>query len=210
MNIERGAGWVANGEGDRHPLPDKPLEPLGQGELDGLCGLYSAINGLRLLARDQGKALDWDQCQRLFRAGIEMLDAEDRLAHGAYRGMSLSTWRRLIDRLAGQAERMMDCPVWIERPFAPRQRVPAPAAWETIRSAIEMRRPVLLLLRGAYDHFTVATALSGHRLVLFDSYGFRWVTRASCSIGATRPYKRHQLAPSSITILRAEPRHAGA
>lgn len=209
MNIEIGAQWDAGRE-DRPLAPDDPLDPLGQGELDGLCGLYSAINALRLLARQKGAALDWDQCHRLFRTGIELLDGEERLAHGAYRGMSLSMWRRLTDRLASQTGRMLGSRIWIERPIAPRQRVLPPAAWETIGSAIERRRPVLLLLRGAYDHFTVATALSEHRLTLFDSYGFRWVTRAACSIGATSPRKRHQLAPSSITILHAEARHAGA
>jgi hypothetical protein len=68
----------------------RTIEPLGQGELDGLCGLYSAINALRLCAASHGRPLDWDQCERLFREGVDYLDAHGRLLHGAYWGMSLS------------------------------------------------------------------------------------------------------------------------
>jgi hypothetical protein len=116
----------------------------------------------------------------------------------------------LTDRLVEKIGRVFGSAIRIERPFAPRQRVPPWVAWGAIGSAIEQQYPTLLLLRGVYDHFTVASGLTTNRLVLFDSYGFQWVNRTSCSIGATRPRKRHQIAPASITILHWGDDHARA
>ena len=177
------------------------LEPHGQGDFDGLCGLYSTINAVRLLLAANGFPFSFEQCEQLFRTGVEFLDSQDRLVYGAHWGISLSLWRKLGDRLFRRAGRMSGVRIRVERPFAPRRLVPQAMAYGAIGDAAAQRRPVLMLLRGAYSHYTVISAVTDARFMLFDSYGFRWISRASCSVGATTPPRRHQMAPASLTIL---------
>ncbi len=176
------------------------LEPFQQGELDYLCGLYSVINAIRLLVAGSGSPLGQSQAERLYAAGIRHLSANSRLRACATSGMGGPEWRNLTDHLCRRVEPMVGIKVRSKRPFA--RRRPAPEAiYSAIESSLASERPVLLLLGGTYDHYTVVSGMSAARLLLFDSFGFHWVTRSHCSIGADPHAKRHQIAPASLTIL---------
>ena len=44
------------------------LVPFQQGDLDGLCGIYALIKGLRVVDRDRPEILGWDVGKSTFAA----------------------------------------------------------------------------------------------------------------------------------------------
>jgi hypothetical protein len=194
MSIERSSRAAPT----RLQLAARQLAAYDQGGLDYLCGLYAIINGLRLMAAAEGRSLEDAHAERLFEAGVDFLDQEGKLAYAASHGISLGRWRRLADRLCQVAGRLLGSSVDVERPFLPHSRPPAATVWAAIEQALDRHRPVLVLLRGSYDHFTVVSELSSNRVMLFDSYHYRWIMRTACGPQS----RRHQLAAASISILR--------
>lgn len=188
---------------DRHLVAGaKLLEPYQQGEFDGLCGLYAAINGIGLLA-SQHRPLTAVQCQGLYRRGIEIVQGEGRLPFAAAWGISQTLWRRLVEDLCASASRRARLRIKARRPFvstfARRRDVLA-----TIEQAIDNGHPVLVALLGTYFHYTVICGYTPRRLILFDSYAYSWIDKASCAVTGEKVAGRHQIATRSLMIIAAE------
>ena len=70
-----------------------------------------------------------------------------------------------------------------------------------IQSAIDEGSPVLVALRGAYDHYTVICGYTVARLILHDSYSYSWINKATCGVSHDGTTRRHQIATRSIIVL---------
>lgn len=174
------------------------LAPYQQGQFDGLCGVYATVNALQLLSARR-RPLASAECEQLYRLGIDVVVAADRLPVAACWGISLPLWHRIVTRLCARATRTTGLKIEITRPFRGRSSALRREIMAAIEHAVRGGRPVLLLLRGAYRHFTVVSGYSATRLILHDSYGYRWIEKASC--GSAVSNRRHQLAPNSLVIL---------
>lgn len=182
------------------------LEPLQQGEFDGLCGIYAVVNGLRLLLQPF-QPLSYAACEQLYRAGIDRLDREGRLGSAATWGISQSRWLRMVPAICTAATRISNIAVSATRAFPHQHRVSRAAAFVAIEAAIDAQCPVLVELGGIYEHFSVVCGYSSSRLMLHDSYGYRWIHRGACSVTAEAGEWRHRIATRSIMVLSVGGRH---
>jgi hypothetical protein len=156
------------------------LEPYQQGELDFLCGLYTAINGLRL-ALATVSPLDRGQCLRLFRRGMAYLNERSRLPSCRRSGLTVGLWHQLVGELASRASIMAAVTVHPCSPFYRRRSVTLDHVFAFTEAMLDQGSPVLLRLEATQRHFSVIAGYTPTRLRLFDSSSQHWLNRKSCS-----------------------------
>lgn len=143
------------------------MEALEQGSIDNLCGLYAAINALRLVTLKSAR-----RDRALFETGVGYLEKKEWLSTVLTEGMPTRLFAALAQHLAGkhglQFARMASSRKW-HRPE------------EAVMSAIRAGMPVLTSIDPPLDHYSVICGYSPSRWLLFDSYGYKWLSRAQCS-----------------------------
>lgn len=155
------------------------IELYSQGNLDCLCGVYAAINALRLGLHDHDP-LTKAEAKRLLERGTAYLDRKQALAEALVNGMETRRWHALVRHLAKQAatDSML---IELERPeFHPKPTIADIFGW--IDTSLAEGKPVLVQLSNGLDHFSVVAGATSASLQLFDSDGHRFVRRASCGI----------------------------
>jgi len=167
------------------------LEPLPQGKLDNLCGLYSTINALRL-ALAEVVPLSSSRVRQLFEHSVELLDRKGWLADALVEGMSLprrlSLARCLARHVSGDG-------------FEVTVEPPGRSSWDSIGAAfrwiddsLAAGMPVLAWIYGVDDHYTVIAGTTDTRLHLFDSNGLRFIQKSSCALVGGR----HQIPANGL------------
>lgn len=170
------------------------IEPYNQGDLNGLCGLYSAINGFRL-ARYDHDPMTKAECKLLLGRGAAYLHRNRTLAPALSNGMETWLWHALIRNLAKHAA-TDEIAFKIERPvFSGEPRIADVFAW--IDASLSQGKPVLICLENALQHFSVVAASTPTSLLLFDSSGHHFVRRSSCGMHAGR----HQIPLKALLRL---------
>lgn len=158
-----------------HPSASQ-IEPLQQGRLDSLCGLYALINAARLL-HAEATPLRGQRCKRLFAEGMDFLTAKKGSRDAAHWGMTVGRQRKLAKTLL-QSEALEGLP-----PLHLGPRLPPMAKVEDYEAAIAgalARRAVLLVcLHGRISHHSVIVGHSPDRVLLFDSYGMQFIRKGS-------------------------------
>lgn len=164
------------------------MKPFQQGDLDGLCGLYSLINAVRLVVHPITDA----DCHILASQALDMLGERKPIS-------------RLFLEGLGYRELAVVCKTIIEpaypiKRYKPFQHDPAPSLdryWSRLKSFLdeESRRAVILVTETKHHgHWTTVQAASERRLVLCDSSGMQQLIRKRCTIGAitqARPIMLH-------------------
>ncbi len=167
------------------------IEPFTQGSLDSLCGLYSAINGLRL-ALHPHQPISRQAARQMYHQGIEYLDQRRWLGDTIQHGMPKGRWHRLIRHLIKQVP-IFDLAAQAETPsFTKPVSIEDVFAW--IEDSLAMGMPVLANFGGSLKHYSVVVGNEPTKLHLFDSLGLQHVLRSSCGINSGR----HQLQPSAL------------
>lgn len=193
------------GGGDAPSIPNvrlrglRELEPYTQGRLDGTCGLYAIVNAIRLIAIEHGQAMTWDQSHALFRHGASYLNDRGKLNAALRYGVAHKLWVKLIAELAFKAAKLLRLPISVDQPFKTIEAVSLDTMIEIVRFSIRERRAVLVLLRGAYEHYSVIGGVTATRFQLFDSYGYHWISLSRCGVGDAPA--RHQIHVRSLTVL---------
>lgn len=166
------------------------LEPLAQGGLDGLCGLYDAVNALRLALADDAP-LTQPRCKALFAEGINYLHRKRGLDAAVVHGMGLQ--RRLaLTRHLAKLVSTTNCQFVVERPVTPLLSMEDVFAW--VEDSLAGGLPVLITLTGGLEHHTVVAGVTSKTLLLFDSGGQRFLRKSSC--GLRSGY--YQIPPNSL------------
>jgi hypothetical protein len=152
------------------------LDPLSQGGLDGLCGVYSIINALRI-ARHPCSPLPGREARRLFGAALHYLNEEEDLPELLRFGMDHPTWIALARDLAARASTgSAKVAVKLARkPVSPKQR----HGW--ITSELAQGHPVLVHLPG-YCHYSAIVGWTSSGFHLFDSHARKRVQAAPLSV----------------------------
>lgn len=144
----------------------RKAEPIEQGTLDHLCGLYAVINVTRLIMPKIPK-----RDSKLFEAGVRYLDDRGWLSTVLTEGMPIRLFSALGRHL------MKKHGLEIAR-IAPTKRYPPE---EAIMRAIVSGRPVLASIDPPLDHYSVIYGYTPTRWLLFDSYGYKWLSRERCT-----------------------------
>lgn len=176
------------------PLP----HPYQQGQLDSLCGLYSAVNAAVLLA-SRIAPLKQEEVEELFYDGIRTVEAGGELASTVPLGVDLRVWRRLVEPLARSAARRRGYHITVCRPFRGNEDITLAAVHCRLTTVLDGGGVAALMLCGAHHHYTVIAGHSGSRYRLFDSSGLRWLGKAACGLPGSDA--RHRLATGTILLL---------
>ena len=172
------------------------MQPFHQGDLDSLCGLYAAINALRLVLAPvrrvkRPEALNW------FRTGLEFLGKTGNLQDIIGDGIGPPEWLELMEMLAAVA----GCRVEIVQPLRCSARATRSRMYGAIEDAIVRGQPVLITLSGVHDHYTVVSGFSPFSLWLFDSGHLQRLRRSDCGTQRGGDKWRHRMNARTLTVL---------
>ena len=182
----------ANGIAARHFI-----EPHRQGQLDGCCGIYSAINGLRLALHDH-IPLTKAAAKRLFEMSADFLDDRGGAGEAMWAGMETRRWHALVRKLA---KHVPTDAVEVERPEFP-TNPDVGRVFHWIDASLAQGKPVLVHLDGTLNHYSVIAGSTPTRLELFDSAGHKFVMRSSCGVRTGF----HIIRPKALLRLAVRPR----
>lgn len=174
-------------------------DPYRQGQLDGLCGLYSAVNALALLTA-RGRPLSRKRCQQLFACGLRFVEAHDALGQVVRQGIKPQLWFDTIRAMAADVERRQSVTLDVRRPFVRHPEVGWTQLRQAIETAVDGDAVALVQLLGALNHYSVISAHTARRFVLHDSTGLRWLDKATC--GTSGMSCRHRIIATSLVTLR--------
>lgn len=175
------------------------LEPLAQGELSRLCGLYSFLNAIRLALHPL--CLGKEQHRELYLEGIRHLAKRRQLRRVLGVGMDVPLWLELGAALIDYANVAHGASLALESSLHGASRHRRSLALLSIRRAISSGSPVLVCLGGALDHYTVVAGWTERRLRLFDSSGLHWLQIDAVGLGCRSPLRHHLLPGSVATIV---------
>lgn len=176
------------------------IEPVTQGDYDGLCGLYCIINAIRVVMAPR-RDLKHEEVRALFRAGVRFLARQGSLPEAVHSCVDERVWPELAKRIVARAQRMSDCPILLERPRLSKE-APVHETLRRIEKMITSGKAPCVFLRGRYRHYSVISGYTPVSLKLFDSFGYHWVRRSSCGIPGT-PTSLHRLHLQSLIALTA-------
>lgn len=187
---------------NKHPLLDATLKlvPLHQGKFTGLCGLYSILNAA-WLASLATNPLSPQALRQLFRYGIDLLAYEGLLECTLKDGMDPKTWIWLTDKILDRSSMYTNRPFTSRFIFQKHQKLNISDTLGAINSITRDGKPVLLMLGGAYDHYSVAIGIHRCRLFFFDSCGYRWISLDACDLQHRRAKKRHRIHGRLIRMI---------
>jgi hypothetical protein len=161
---------------------------LAQGDFSRLCGLYSALNAIQLALWTLEPSRE--QLEDLFKAGVRHLLKRRQLARVMAVGMDDEVWLELSEALTGHANQLFDTSLALEpilagapANLAKPHKLTATRAIKLIKTKLATGTPVLCLLGGALEHYTVFTGYTQQRLTMFDSSGYRWIEQRSIGDG---------------------------
>ena len=164
----------------RHPA-SRLISPYQQGQLDFLCGLYALLNALRLLYAPN-RLLSRRACEKLFALGLESLGSRPTASYAAHCGMSIERQAKLA-KLILRSTGLQNLPQVLLRPALP--RITSVGELDgAVRSAISHGDVLLVCFEGRLSHHSVIVGVSASRVVLSDSIGMHFVSKASLQLGA--------------------------
>ena len=180
-------------------------EPLEQGDLDGLCGVYAVVNATRLVAHPHRRLRAAD-CYDLFAALLAELADAGRLRGFVTHGLGGRVMARLLRRSDRWLRKRHGLALEVSRPFAKRGQ-PEPDVCLRVL-AEHLARPGTAAIVGSDEHWTVVRGVTTKRLLLADSDGRRHFAVAMMSeVAGTGSASRPWLP--GMLLLEASPSEAG-
>ncbi len=186
--------------GSHHLLPASlGLKPLQQGHMSSLCGLYSAINAVRLAI--QPHRLNKTQLHVMYVRGIDGLSSRRKLKTVLGHGMNEDLWFALIGELIDYANETLNLSLKPVKTLTGDAAQNRRSAIVRVKQDVRLERPVLVCLLGALNHYSVICGYAGERLILFDSSGFRWVCAGNIGLGDNSQLTHRISAQSTFSII---------
>jgi hypothetical protein len=192
--------------------PGRPW-PLVQGELDGLCGLYSIINsliwGLYSLQisghrpRHRSGPLGEREIEALFLSLITQLNRKHGIGP-VVAGIHSLELARLLRHSATWLSAKRDLRLTFMRPFYRRRRVTIGQVCQVLSNHLGgAGNAAIIGLEWPWRHWTVVIGVTATRLALLDSSGDPHLTLRRRPRNAER--QRRLLRPSEVLLLKLCP-----
>ena len=176
------------------------IEPVTQGDYDGLCGLYCIINAIRLVAAPY-RELSHDEVRLLFKSGVTFLAKRGSLPTAVHSAVGKGTWPHLAEQIAKAARTLGDIQFGLARPIKP--GAPSAAIMLSLERLITSGQAPMVFMRGKYRHYSVISGYTPASFKLFDSFGYHWVRRSSCSLAPTDKPTLHRFHIDSLIAVSA-------
>jgi hypothetical protein len=181
------------------------LPPFRQGELDGLCGVYAAINAVRLILGPGGCRLSNDDWLAMFAEILCCADASLGAATAAISGIETRYFRKLLKAVSLHLRDEHNIEV-VSRLLVPRQARPSFKVLldEFRQVAAQPDQAIVFTVEGFISHWTVLRRVADRHLVLFDSSGYSRLTLANCRMPyePARNGREHIIPPEAAFLLR--------
>ena len=189
--------------------------PAIQGELDGLCGVYSIVNAVQwtlhtctTTAWASGQApkrLSWAEREALFDTLVTALGSRRPLAKFVTGGISSLELTRLLRISREWVFTHRSAELLSRRPFYGQRRVAKQRAINLLTKHLAIPGSAVIVgVEWTLAHWTVATGLSRNRIRLFDSgYGVFLTLKGISFRAAGRP---NGVKPADIFLLRLSPK----
>ncbi len=181
-------------------------KPMVQGDLDSLCGLYSAVNAIRWILGGNPPGLT---AEDVFAIVVMQVDRVGGAGAALTGGIDPRALHRALGYTLEVLREDYGCDIVADLPFADRRKI----GFVGVRAelAAELVEPGIahvIVFRGHLNHWSVVTAVTDANFVLFDSAGHRRVPLDHCRIrgdAAGRKNSLHVLERKGIIRLRHRP-----
>ena len=181
----------------RQAARQRPRTPYRQGDLDGLCGVYSAVNAVRALCPE----IDTDDTGWLFDHLIQQLPkAGANVTLAVANGIVSGELAHLIDKAVRYMANEHDIDLSVSRlPKALRRTADIDGLWAALADAVSPTCVAVIGLSGRYWHWTVAVEVTPGQLRLFDSDRLGVLRRKRCTVA--KAVTRTSIAPSHVFLV---------
>ena len=171
--------------------------PFRQGDLDGLCGIYSAVNAVRALCPE----MNGDDAGWLFDHLVQHLPKVTANASVVIaNGIGCGDEARLLLKAMRYVADEHDIDLAVRRlPKAARRSAGINRLWQAITKALSPACVAVLGLAGRHSHWTVAVAASAQQLRLYDSGDMSVLRRNHCTVRTTAT--RTSLSPAQVFLI---------
>lgn len=114
-------------------------------------------------------------------------------------GMSTKLWQSVLREVLKEHQRLAGST--LQQLYVFEGTVAEEDGWDQVQAHCLNGSPVLIHLKGAYNHFTVVTRVTPGRIILFDSGGQRYLHRKRCSVGKSNAFARFRVNRKSVVAL---------
>jgi len=174
------------------------LKPFRQGQLDTLCGLYSAINAIRLASYSQ-KHFTKYHARIMMEEGLDYLaKRHTRLLCALTDGMSCKLRLALTRHMVKFVNEEWDVGVELIKPEKDKAGNPRSIITSFIESSVKAHRPVCININGHHKHHTIIVGYNHRSYILHDSDGLKSIQRSLISIEGDKEGTRHTLPPKGV------------
>jgi hypothetical protein len=170
------------------------MRPFRQGDLDGLCGVYSVLNAIKGL----GYRDNLEGWQTILSEMIVYLHETKESTFFFTDGINTPDMSRILKHIA-----CINHNIAYSKPFHNRS-VSLSELWETLYAHFdsEYKRSAILCIEGLdYGHWTVVSKLSEKRITLFDSDRIEWLNRSRCTTSELSKKHTVLIQPSTLFLL---------
>lgn len=171
--------------------------PYRQGELDGLCGVYSTINAVRTLCPE----IDKTAAVYLFETLVYALpDAGIDTTSALVSGIGRSALALIIKSAIAHIRSEHDIELMVRRlPQDLRRSGDLHGLWTWLAERVSPERVAILGLGGRESHWTVAVEVTRHQIKLLDSGSMGVLRRKQCTVG--RAATRYSVSPVQVFLV---------
>ena len=171
--------------------------PYRQGDLDGLCGVYSVINALRAVCPE----LTTELSSRLFKQLMRCLRGRAKEPLDVVStGLGRQTLGRLLKVAMAFVARRLRVTVKARRlPKPVRTTYRLDRLWRELTEVLSPTSVAIIGLAGRTSHWTVATRIGPKHLFLLDSGNMKRVRRTHCTVGWVE--KLYSIDPGEVIVV---------
>lgn len=186
------------------PISETPITSLQQGDLDGLCSVYSVVNAARLAAREIAPRPV--RPRLLFRHLVRRLEQHDLLTEAMICGLDEDRVLMLLDWTAEWTASRWGILYRFSQPFAGAERTSPKRLLGCLESHLSAPNSAAILgVNGGLSHWTCVRSCEEKRLMLLDSSGLRYFGKGIFRRPGRGGAWVRQPTPEGLFLVRAEP-----
>ncbi len=171
------------------------MRPFRQGDMDGLCGVYSVLNAINTLEYKNNR----EDYQTTFIAVLKQLYQEKQSLQFLIDGLTTQDISRILrDIILSRFD------ITYRKPFHSKADVSLSELWDTLFLYLkdDSQRAAIISIEGHYfSHWTTVSSLSQKRLTFFDSGALNWVNRSRCTTTELTAHHTFILYPTTLFLL---------
>jgi hypothetical protein len=155
------------------------LLPYEQGYLDGLCGIYSVINAVRLIKRNMREK----EAMQLFERCMRHVEKRRSLGKVSTGGIDQYDLWSILRKCV-----IADYPINVERPFYNDGKIAVNDYFQQLRDYFEKdgkRTAIIFFECKDWDHWTAIRSITKKQITLFDSALMKRISIPRCVV--TKP-----------------------